>query len=98
MPTLRQLQCNVEWIGRFAWETRNIHLCVTERLLKGTENPLLEYNTIYKDGKVETYIAVPEIPTPFAVRLRSMGWIASGLAMVRVLFKYSPITGLLIII
>ena len=30
---------------------------------------------------METYIAVPEEPTPFSIRLTSKGYIAPGLAM-----------------
>lgn len=40
-----------------------------------------EHNTIYADGYVETYIAVPSSPTPFSIRLQSQGFIAPGLAM-----------------
>lgn len=43
--------------------------------------PLQEFQTSYADGFVETYIAVPAIPTPFSVHLRSRGYIAPGLAM-----------------
>lgn len=42
---------------------------------------LQEYQTVYADGFVETYIAVPSTPTPFSIRLRSNGYIAPGLAM-----------------
>ena len=47
----------------------------------GSGTPLTEYQTAYSDGFVETYVAVPSIPTPFSVRLRSHGYIAPGLAM-----------------
>jgi hypothetical protein len=30
---------------------------------------------------VETYVAVPDDPAPFAINLKSKGWIAPGLAM-----------------
>ena len=43
--------------------------------------PLHEYQTIYADGFVETYVAVPPISTAFSVHLRSRGYIAPGLAM-----------------
>ena len=43
--------------------------------------PLHEYQTIYADGFVETYVAVPPIPTQFSIHLRSHGYIAPGLAM-----------------
>ena len=33
------------------------------------------------DGLVETFIAVPLIPTPFSIRLQSDGYIAPGLSM-----------------
>jgi len=47
----------------------------------GSNLPLEEYGTTYADGYVETYIAVPESPTPFSVHLKSSGYIAPGLAM-----------------
>ena len=43
--------------------------------------PLKEYQTSFADGSVETYIAVPPLPTPFSVHLQSHGFIAPGLAM-----------------
>ncbi|KAL8693125.1 MAG: hypothetical protein Q9218_001977 [Villophora microphyllina] len=43
--------------------------------------PLQEYGTVYSDGLVETYIALPPVVTPFAIRLRSDGYIAPGLSM-----------------
>lgn len=43
--------------------------------------PLNEIQTIYADGFVQTYVAVPPMPTPFSVHLRSHGYIAPGLAM-----------------
>lgn len=43
--------------------------------------PLPEHSTSYADGFVRTYIAVPSMPTPFSIRLRSNGYIAPGLAM-----------------
>lgn len=43
--------------------------------------PLQEFQTTYADGFVQTYIAVPAIPTPFSIRLRSDGYVAPGLAM-----------------
>ena len=47
----------------------------------GTGIPLSEYHTVYLDGHVQTYIAIPELPTPFSVHLTSDGFIAPGLAM-----------------
>lgn len=47
----------------------------------GSKIPLREYRTAYSDGRVETFVAIPSIPTPFSVRLRSHGYIAPGLAM-----------------
>lgn len=43
--------------------------------------PLQEYRTAYSDGLVETYIAIPPVPTPFSIRLKSDGYIAPGLSM-----------------
>lgn len=43
--------------------------------------PLPEYQTTYTDGYVESFIAVPSDPMPFAVRLRSSGYVAPGLSM-----------------
>ena len=40
-----------------------------------------EYMTRYDDAYVETYIAVPENPIQFVIRLKSHKFIASGLAM-----------------
>ncbi|KAL9100896.1 MAG: hypothetical protein Q9163_003788 [Psora crenata] len=41
----------------------------------------MEYQTMYADGYVETYVAVPVLPTPFCIHLESNGYIAPGLAM-----------------
>jgi hypothetical protein len=46
-----------------------------------TGQPFAEYGTTYGDGVVETYIAIPEQPQSFAVRLRSRNYIAEGLSM-----------------
>ena len=43
--------------------------------------PLPEHHTAYADGYVQTYIPVPEVPTPFSIHLTSNGYIAHGLAM-----------------
>ena len=43
--------------------------------------PLQEYHTIYADGYVETFIAVPSTPAPFSIHLQSHGYIAPGIAM-----------------
>ena len=40
-----------------------------------------EYGTVYGDGLVETFIAVPDRPQPFSIHLTSKGYIAEGLAM-----------------
>jgi hypothetical protein len=40
-----------------------------------------EYGTVYGDGLVETFIAVPDKPQPFSIHLTSKGYIAEGLAM-----------------
>ena len=45
-----------------------------------TNVPFSEYGTVYGDGVVETYIAVPAKPQPFTVHLKSHGHIAEGLA------------------
>lgn len=41
-----------------------------------------EYGTVYGDGVVETFIVVPNKPQGFCVRLKSRGFIYSGLAMI----------------
>ncbi|KAL9005778.1 MAG: hypothetical protein Q9188_001444 [Gyalolechia gomerana] len=55
--------------------------CNVECSAPGPSLPLQEYGTTYSDGLVETYIAVPPVPTPFAIRLKSDGYIAPGLSM-----------------
>ncbi|KAL8939056.1 MAG: hypothetical protein Q9216_003563 [Gyalolechia sp. 2 TL-2023] len=55
--------------------------CNIEWTASGSSLPLQEYGTTYSDGIVETYIVVPEVPTPFAIRLKSDGYIAPGLSM-----------------
>ena len=40
-----------------------------------------EYGTVYGDGIVETFIAVPNTPQPFCIHLTSKGYIAEGLAI-----------------
>ncbi|KAL9044749.1 MAG: hypothetical protein Q9214_002132 [Letrouitia sp. 1 TL-2023] len=55
--------------------------CHVEWSASGPSTPLNEYQTVYADGSVETFIAVPPIPTPFLIRLRSEGYIAPGLTM-----------------
>lgn len=47
----------------------------------GSNTPLAEYQTGYADGYVETYIAVPPLPTNFTVHIQSSGYIAAGLAV-----------------
>lgn len=53
--------------------------CVIE--LGNTEMPFAEYGTTYGDGVVETYIAIPDHPQPFAIHLTSTKYLAEGLAM-----------------
>lgn len=53
--------------------------CSVEGFDSGIHLP--EHSTSYADGFVRTYIAVPSMPTPFSIRLRSNGYIAPGLAM-----------------
>lgn len=45
------------------------------------ENQLREFGTAYGDGSVETFLAVPDRAQPFAIRLTSTKFIATGLAM-----------------
>jgi hypothetical protein len=47
-----------------------------------TGSPFPEYGTIYGDGLVETYIAVPGHPQVFTIRLTSTKFISEGLSMV----------------
>lgn len=47
-----------------------------------TNAPFHEYGTVYGDGVVETFIAVPSTPQPFSIHLASRGFIATGLAMI----------------
>lgn len=49
--------------------------------LSNPDQTLPEYGTSYGDGVVETFVAVPSNPRKFAVRLKSTGYIAEGLAM-----------------
>jgi len=42
----------------------------------GSNVPLQEFQPIYGDGYVHTFIAVPPIQTPFSVHLTSHGYIA----------------------
>ena len=42
---------------------------------------LQEHMSTYGDGLVETFIAVPDNPGPFSIRLTSINYIAEGLAM-----------------
>lgn len=41
---------------------------------------LKEYGHRYRDGTVETFIAVPDSPMPFSVHVTSEGYIAPGLS------------------
>ncbi|KAI1626499.1 hypothetical protein EDD37DRAFT_350711 [Exophiala viscosa] len=47
-----------------------------------TGSPFPEYGTIYGDGLVETFIAIPNHPQAFTVRLTSRRFIFEGLAMI----------------
>ena len=44
--------------------------------------PFTEYGTRYGDRVVETWIAVPDKPQPFAIHIKSKGFIADGLAVI----------------
>ncbi|KAL8905714.1 MAG: hypothetical protein Q9207_002470 [Kuettlingeria erythrocarpa] len=55
--------------------------CTVEWSASGPSLPLQEYGTAYSDGLVETYVALPPIPTPFSIRLKSDGYIAPGLSL-----------------
>ena len=45
-----------------------------------TGAPFQEVDTVYGDGVVETYVAVPGHPQPFMIHLTSRGYIAEGIA------------------
>ena len=47
-----------------------------------TNQPFQEYNTTYGDGIVETYIAIPDKPQPFNIRVTSNKFMCEGLAAV----------------
>ncbi|EXJ69629.1 uncharacterized protein A1O5_07665 [Cladophialophora psammophila CBS 110553] len=47
-----------------------------------TGSPFPEYGTVYGDGVVEAYIAIPTHPQVFTIRLTSRKFIYDGLAMV----------------
>ncbi|KAJ9603114.1 hypothetical protein H2200_012409 [Cladophialophora chaetospira] len=47
-----------------------------------TGSPFPEYGTVYGDGLVETYIAIPSHPQVFNISLTSRMFISEGLAMV----------------
>ena len=47
-----------------------------------TGSPFPEYGTQYGDGIVETYIAIPNHPQAFTIRLSSKKFISEGLAMI----------------
>ncbi|KAI9657203.1 MAG: hypothetical protein M1829_006949 [Trizodia sp. TS-e1964] len=46
-----------------------------------SKTPLPEYCNAYADGVVQTYVTIPSTSGTFAIRLRSIGYIAPGLAM-----------------
>ncbi|KAF1840627.1 uncharacterized protein K460DRAFT_349316 [Cucurbitaria berberidis CBS 394.84] len=52
----------------------SIELCDSQQALQ-------EFGTIYRDGFVETFVAVPSRPQPFSVHLTSNKFIAPGLSM-----------------
>ncbi|KAK8243903.1 hypothetical protein HDK90DRAFT_546293 [Phyllosticta capitalensis] len=43
--------------------------------------PLPEYHSVYTDGLVETYVAIPQEPRAFNIHVTSEGFIARGLAV-----------------
>lgn len=45
------------------------------------DEPLTEYGANYRDGSVETFIAVPNKPIPFTIYLKNQGYVAPGLAL-----------------
>ncbi|WPG97992.1 Hypothetical protein R9X50_00077500 [Acrodontium crateriforme] len=48
----------------------------------GTTNiKLKEYDKTYGDGKIEAYIAIPDVKVPFHVHVTSEGYIAPGIAV-----------------
>ena len=49
--------------------------------LPDTDTRLQEFATKYTDGCVETFVAVPSGPQPFAIRLHSCDFIAPGLSV-----------------
>ncbi|KAF1959113.1 hypothetical protein CC80DRAFT_533333 [Byssothecium circinans] len=49
--------------------------------LAGSRRKLQEFGTSYADGTVETFVAVPNRPQPFRIRLQSTKFIAPGLSM-----------------
>lgn len=53
--------------------------CSVELFPSGTK--LKEYGTKYTDGNVETFIAIPQVTSPFAIHLVQDGYIAPGMAM-----------------
>ncbi|KAF2099859.1 hypothetical protein NA57DRAFT_55797 [Rhizodiscina lignyota] len=49
--------------------------------LAGSNAKLHEFELYYSDGFVETYVPVPDSPSPFSIHLQSHEYIAPGLAM-----------------
>ena len=47
-----------------------------------TGSPFPEYGTIYGDGLVESYLAIPPHPQVFTISLKSRMFISEGLAMI----------------
>ncbi|MCJ1243385.1 hypothetical protein MMC30_000582, partial [Trapelia coarctata] len=62
MPTLKQLTCRLEWNGMSS--STDFRSSTIDKD-KDTGVPLDEFKTKYRDGQVETHIAVPEDPMPF---------------------------------
>jgi hypothetical protein len=55
---------------------------VCQVLWADTGIPFHEYCTTYGDGVVESYLAVPDKPQPFTIRVTSKGFIHEGLAVI----------------
>jgi len=78
MPTLKQLTCRLEWMSTSL--STGFRSSIIDKD-KGSRTPLDEFKTKYRDGQVETNIAVPDDPMLFQIHLTSRGYIAPGLAM-----------------
>ncbi|CAO2656854.1 Nn.00g056570.m01.CDS01 [Neocucurbitaria sp. VM-36] len=58
--------------------------------LSDSQKALQEFGTIYKDGIVETFVAVPSRPQSFSVHLTSDKFIAPGLSMQELKLRKPP--------